>query len=49
MKYETIIIWYTGEKEVYEYDTREEAEKAAEGYRMAFGNQIQWAGTRVKR
>lgn len=45
-KYELIIIWLTGEKEIYEYNTREEAEKAEQGYKMAFGNQISWTGIR---
>lgn len=45
MKYTLIIIWdYDGAKETYDYATREEAERAEEGYRMAFGNQIRWTG-----
>lgn len=42
--YKLIIIWYTGEKETYDYTTREEAEEAEKGYHMAFGNQIEWSG-----
>ena len=47
--YRLIIIWYTGEKEEYEYPTREEAEKAELGMRTAFGNQIQWTGINERR
>ena len=37
------VVWDTGEKETHEYPTREEAEKAKEGYEMAFGSQV-WVG-----
>lgn len=47
--YELVIIWSTGEKDVYQYTTREEAEKAELGMRMAFGNQIEWSGIREKK
>ena len=46
--YELIIIWSTGEKEVYQYTTREEAEKTELGMRTAFGNQIEWTGINHK-
>lgn len=46
MKYELVIIWETGEKETFVYATEEEAQKACNGYQMAFGNQIAWAGIR---
>lgn len=42
--YRLIIIWYNGERDEYDYPTREEAEEAENGYRMAFGNQISWSG-----
>lgn len=42
--YELIVIWSTGEKDVYDYETREEAEKGAKNMKMAFGNQVQWTG-----
>lgn len=45
-KYELIVIWSTGEKEVHEYNSREKAKKAEQGYKMAFGNQISWTGIR---
>jgi hypothetical protein len=47
--YEAIIIWDTGEKEIYQYNTKEEAERCCQGYRMAFGKQIAWTGTRERR
>lgn len=46
--YELIVIWETGEKEVYAYATEEEAEAAGDGYKTVFGNQISWTGTRRK-
>ena len=38
--YKLIIIWCTGEKETYDYTTREEAEKAELNMRTAFGDQV---------
>lgn len=49
MKYEVVVIWDDGRKDVYEYGTKEKAENIAQGYKMAFGNQIAWTGVRVKR
>ena len=46
MKYELVVIWETGEKEVHGYKSQEEAEEASRGYKMAFGNQIAWVGIR---
>ena len=46
MKYEVIVIWETGEKEIYSYITEEEAETSCKGLKMAFGGQISWIGTR---
>lgn len=42
MKYKLIILWETGEREEYTYETKETAIEAQKGYRMAFGNQISW-------
>lgn len=42
--YKLIVIWETGEKQVYAYKTEAEAEKAAQGFRMAFGKQVEWTG-----
>lgn len=47
-EYELVIVWYSGEKEVHEYKTKEEAEKAKAGYCMAFGHQL-WTCVREKR
>jgi hypothetical protein len=44
--YELVIIWDNGDKDVYEYPTREEAEKAELGMRIALGNQIAWSCVR---
>lgn len=40
MKYEVIIIWYTGEKDTYFYNTENEAIECINNMKMAFGNQI---------
>jgi hypothetical protein len=45
MKY-LVVIWVTGEKEVYSYNSKEDAEEAERGFWMAFGNQISWTGIR---
>lgn len=42
--YELIVLWSTGERDVFEYETKEDAAKGADNMRMAFGNQIQWTG-----
>lgn len=46
MKYELVVIWETGEKEIHEYRTEEEAREASNGYEMAFGHQVSWVGIR---
>ena len=46
MKTELIIIWETGEKEIYSYETEEEAETARKELKMVFGEQISWVGTK---
>ncbi len=48
MRYELIIIWESGEKEVYSYDSKEKAKKIEEGYKIVFGNQISWTGITEK-
>lgn len=47
-EYELVIIWDSGEKEIHEYKTKEEAEKAKAGYYIAFGHQL-WGCVREKR
>lgn len=44
--WELVIVWDSGEKQVFCYSTEDEAEKSGRGMKMAFGNQIQWYGTR---
>lgn len=46
--FELVVIWATGEKDVDEFDSKEDAERAEIGMRMAFGNQIEWTGVRRK-
>lgn len=46
--YELVVIWSTGEKNVYEYKTEEAAEKAGQGMKIALGNQIEWWCVRKK-
>lgn len=43
-RYELVVIWDTGEKEVYEYKTEEEAQRLLKDLHFAFGNQISWMG-----
>lgn len=44
--FELIVVWGTGDTNVYEYDTREEVAIGAGRMRMAFGKQIAWTGVR---
>ena len=44
MKYELIVIWETGEKNTYTYDTYEAAKEGEYFMKMANGNQISWTG-----
>lgn len=46
MNYELVIIWSNGEKNVYQYPTRDEAEIGEKNMWMANGNQIEWSGVR---
>ena len=46
--YELVIAWGSGEKEVYEYKTQEEAEQGAKNMEIALGEQIRWWGIRRK-
>lgn len=42
--YKLILLWETGEKETYNYNTRDEAQITADNMKMCFGNQISWYG-----
>lgn len=46
MKYELIVIWESGEKEVLPYNDYQEARQAAQYMKTAFGSQISWTGIR---
>jgi hypothetical protein len=46
--FELVIIWETGEKEIYAYSTLERAERTGREMKKVFGNQINWYGTRKK-
>lgn len=39
-KFELVVVWSTGEKEVHKYITEQEAEQGAENMRIAFGSQV---------
>lgn len=47
--WELVVIWDNSDKDIYKYNTEQEAENAAQGMRKAFGTQIQWAGVRRAR
>ena len=46
--WEVVVIWWDKTKDVYEYDTRDKAEKYAEDFKKIFGNQVEWCGVREK-
>ena len=39
-RYELVVIWDDGEKEVFGYQTKAEAKDAAVRYRMEYGTQV---------
>ena len=47
--YELVVIWSTGETETHPFETEEEAKRIGDGMKNAFGDQIEWYGTRKKR
>ena len=49
MRYELVIIWDDGIKDIHEYATEENAEQSERGYKKAFGKQIEWSGIRPKK
>ena len=49
MKYELIIIWDDGTTETHFYNSESKATEIEAGFKMAFGNQIQWSGIRERR
>lgn len=46
--FELVIVWDSGETNVYEYATEEKAEQAGANMKMALGDQIAWYGSRRK-
>ena len=48
MKYELVVVWTSdGERQIFEYNTEEEAERGMANYYRAFGNQC-WCCVRPK-
>lgn len=47
--YYLIIIWDDGLKQEFGYLTLDEANKAARGYKMAFGRQVEYCCVRERR
>ena len=46
-KYELVVVWSTGEKDIFGgYDSKEAAEKCGANMRIALGEQVQWYGAR---
>lgn len=42
-KYELVIIWATGGKDIYIYDSEEAAQDGQAGMMLALGKQISWS------
>jgi hypothetical protein len=49
IKYELVVIWDSGEKDVYDYETYEAAKRGEASMRMIFGCQIAWTGINERR
>ena len=45
-KWELVIVWANGDKDVYIYRNESEAKKGMDSMKMALGGQISWAGVR---
>ena len=46
--WQLIIVWWDKSQDVYEYDSREDAERGGEGMEMANGEQVRWWCVRRK-
>lgn len=46
--YEVVIVWNSGETEVYTFETEGKAEEIKQGFEKTFGSQL-WACVRRKR
>lgn len=49
IKYELVVIWDSGEKDVYDYETYEAAKQGEANMRMVFGYQIAWTCIKERR
>ena len=47
--YELVVVWSTGETQVYDCKNLEDAKRAQKNMLLAFGNQIQYCEPRRKR
>lgn len=45
-KYELVLVWDDGAKQVLEFVSEDAANKALNNYKTAFGNQVAWCGVR---
>lgn len=45
--WEIVVVWDDGNKQVFEFETEEQAERAKANYEMAFGSQV-WVCVRHK-
>ena len=48
MEYELVVVWDDQTRNVWEYDTREEAESAGWHIKFLFGMSVVWYGVRPK-
>lgn len=46
MAYDLVVIWQSGEQNIYPYYTEETAERARKNMSMVFGDQISYSYTR---
>lgn len=44
--FELVVVWETGDRDVYKYDSRDSAERHGRDMKMALGDQIAWYGIR---
>lgn len=48
MRYELVVVWASGETQVYDCKNQEDAEKAKKNMMMAFGKQIEYCEPRKR-
>ena len=49
MRFELVIVWETGETDVFKFVTLKSAKAAGHDMKKTFGNQISWYGVRESR